>query len=105
MSNSPWCPLIGEECMTHRCAWYCNIQGRNPQTGANLDQWGCAITAIPMLQIEQSAAARATQAATVEVRENITNAAQAMIATTLQQQVLPAKIRIENEESNRSQIQ
>ena len=78
--KGPFCPLIQKPCIEHKCAWYANIQGKNPQTGATLDNWDCVISLIPFLQMETAKATHATQAATVEVRENITKAAQATIA-------------------------
>ena len=93
MPKTPWCPLIGEECMEHGCAWYINIQGVNPQDGKIIDQWQCAIAAIPMLQIETSQAARATQSATVEVREEINKATQATVMAALNK-IQPAQINL-----------
>ncbi len=28
----------------HKCEWYINIKGNHPQSGDQIDQWGCAIT-------------------------------------------------------------
>lgn len=42
------CPL-GSTCeeikdgAIHRCNWYINMRGENPQTGEKTDEWGCAI--------------------------------------------------------------
>ena len=95
--KSPYCPLIQKGCIEHKCAWYCNIQGTNPQTGGVVDQWGCAVAAIPMLQVEQSQAARATQSATVEVREQVHNVAKvtALATGAIRQMVLPAKVEVD----------
>ena len=48
-----------------------------------------------MMQIEQTKATIATQAATVDVRENITKAAAAQIRATLTQAVLPAEVTVD----------
>ena len=62
------CPL-GNECETaqdnviHRCAWYTEIAGENPQDGEVIKEWGCAITWLPMLQIETSRTNRGQTAA------------------------------------------
>ena len=98
MANSgtpPYCPLIKKDCKEHRCAWYINIQGQNPQTGQIIDQWQCAITAIPLLQMEQSRAASNTHAATVEVREAVHKASQTTIMAAMGQ-IQPAEIRVES---------
>tara|TARA_B100000287_G_scaffold128610_1_gene120605 strand:+ start:1132 stop:1485 length:354 start_codon:yes stop_codon:yes gene_type:complete len=66
------CPLIGEECMQLKCAWFTHIQGNNPQTGMDVDEWGCAVTWLPMLMIENSQQQRQTAAAVESARnENV----------------------------------
>ena len=68
------CPLLKKPCIEHACAWYCRVQGKNPQTGADMDTWGCAITFIPMLQIETSNQVRGVQAATETFRNGLLGA-------------------------------
>lgn len=53
------CPLVGE-CIEHRCTWWTHIIGSNPQTGAAVDEFGCAVAMLPMLMIETSRAAHST---------------------------------------------
>lgn len=94
--KGPFCPLIQKPCIEHKCAWYANIQGKNPQTGDTVDNWDCVVTLIPFLQMEQAKTAMATQAATVDVRENIEKATQVTIAAAMQQQqVLEAAIDVD----------
>ena len=45
-----FCPLIRKNCIEHKCAWYCNVLGKDPQTNQDVNKWGCAITFGPMLQ-------------------------------------------------------
>ena len=92
--SSPYCPLIKKGCVEHKCAWYTMIAGTDPQTGEVVDRAGCAITFIPMLQIENTKAALATQSATVEVRENVIRAAQATVQAVAQQHIEPAEINL-----------
>ena len=53
------CPL-GHACerviegKMDRCRWYTHVQGMNPQTGEQTDQWDCAIAWLPILTIEMS---------------------------------------------------
>lgn len=89
----PYCPLIQKDCKEHRCAWYVNVLGTNPQTGETVDNWQCAITAIPMLQIEQARASHNNHAATVEVREAVHKASQATVMAALGQ-IQPAEIHV-----------
>jgi len=62
------CPL-GSKCeeakdgKIHRCAWYTRIAGTNPQDGSQTDDWECAITWMPILQIEMSNTNRSQSAA------------------------------------------
>lgn len=54
------CPLGMKGCEyienneQHRCTWYTRIQGVHPQTGEQIDHWSCAISCLPVLQIEVS---------------------------------------------------
>jgi len=48
---STFCPLIQKECLGLGCSWFIQIRGKHPQTGADLDEWLCAIAATPVLQI------------------------------------------------------
>ena len=56
------CPLLDEPCRTHACTWYIRLQGMNPQTGAVMDQGGCAVGFLPLLLVENSNLQRHTAA-------------------------------------------
>ncbi len=62
------CPLIGEDCRELECSWFTQIRGQNPQTGEDIDEWGCAVTWLPMLLIENSNMQRQTGAAVESFR-------------------------------------
>jgi len=53
------CPL-GSECeeikdnKIQRCMWYTKVVGEDPNTGESLEDWSCAISWMPTLQIEMS---------------------------------------------------
>jgi len=68
LEREHWCPLIGEECMKLKCEWFTQIRGTNPQTGEDIDEWGCAVTWLPMLLIENSQQQRQTGAAVESFR-------------------------------------
>lgn len=59
------CPL-GHECDS--CLWEVTMRGHHPQTGAEVDRKTCAMAAIPVLLIENSAQQRATAAAVESAR-------------------------------------
>ena len=63
-----FCPLIGKDCIQMQCSWFCQIRGNDPQTGKEVDEWGCAVTWMPMLLIENSQQQRQTGAAVESFR-------------------------------------
>tara|TARA_E500000331_G_C17038243_1_gene618318 strand:- start:56 stop:343 length:288 start_codon:yes stop_codon:yes gene_type:complete len=68
LEREHWCPLIGEECMKLKCEWFTQVRGENPNTGEEVDEWGCAVTWLPMLLIENSQQQRQTGAAVESFR-------------------------------------
>lgn len=68
------CPL-GSKCeeirdnKLHRCAWFTEVKGTNPQTGENTDEKACAIAWLPILQIENAGVSRSTADAVISMRE------------------------------------
>ena len=68
LEREHWCPLIGEECMKLKCEWFTQVRGQNPNTGEEVDEWGCAVTWLPMLLIENSQQQRQTGAAVESFR-------------------------------------
>ena len=68
LEQEHWCPLIGEECMKLKCEWFTQVRGTNPQSGEEVDEWGCAVTWLPMLLIENSQRQRQTGAAVESAR-------------------------------------
>ena len=81
------CPLHNfEPCKELECAWFTQIRGHNPNTGAEMDEWGCAISWMPILLIENAQMSRQTGAAVESFRNEMvkTNEAsqQILIAAT-----------------------
>ena len=81
------CPL-GSKCeeikdgAIHKCAWYTKLAGTNPNTGEVMDEFGCAITWLPMLLIENSMQQRSTSSAVESFRNEMVE------ANTVSQQLL-----------------
>jgi len=71
LKNGSFCPLIKKECVQLQCAWFTQLRGTHPQTGAEIDEWMCAISAMPMLQIEVAKEARQGAAATESFRNEM----------------------------------
>ena len=69
------CPLNKfEPCRKLDCAWFTQIRGRNPNTGQDVDEWGCAISWMPILLIENAQMSRQTGAAVESLRNEIVKA-------------------------------
>jgi hypothetical protein len=47
------------------------LRGTNPNTGKEVDEWMCAVAALPMLQIEVAKEARQGAAATESFRNEV----------------------------------
>jgi hypothetical protein len=71
MKPGNYCPLIKKDCIGLKCSWYTQVRGMNPNTGEQVDEWGCAIAWIPMLQIETSQQARQAGAAVESFRNEV----------------------------------
>lgn len=66
-----FCPLIKKECVGLQCSWFTQIRGMNPNTGKEVDEWGCAMTWLPVLMIENSQQQRQTGAAVESFRNEM----------------------------------
>lgn len=83
------CPLDNfNPCRQLDCAWFTQVRGHNPNTGAEVDEWACAIAWLPMLLIENSQQQRSTGAAVESFRNEMVRANQ-----TSQQVLLAATSR------------
>jgi len=69
------CPLNNfEPCKQLDCAWFMKISGKHPQSNEELEEWGCAITWLPILMIENSQQQRSTGAAVESFRNEMVKA-------------------------------
>jgi hypothetical protein len=57
--------------MEHDCVWYIHLRGTNPNTGQEIDQWGCSMTWMPMLLVENSQQQRQTGSAVESFRNEM----------------------------------
>lgn len=86
------CPLDGfKPCRQLDCGWFTQVRGTNPNTGEAVDSWGCAITWLPMLLIENAQQSRQTGAAVESFRNEMVSGnertAQALLAAANQQRI------------------
>ena len=94
-----FCPLIGKDCIKLECSWFTQVRGVNPQSGEDVDEWGCAIGWLPMLLIENSQQQRQTGAAvesarneTVRDNEENRKLIKQVTATILQNPIAPIRV-------------
>lgn len=66
-----FCPLIKKDCIQLQCSWFTQLRGTNPNTGEPIDNWGCAITWLPILLVENSQQQRQTGAAVESFRNEM----------------------------------
>lgn len=69
-----FCPLIKDECQGLKCNWFTQVRGMNPNTGADVDEWACAVSWLPILLIENSQQQRQTGAAVESFRNEMVSA-------------------------------
>ncbi len=68
------CPLLNKKCIKHQCIWYNMLQGKNPQTGQNVQEWGCSIAWLPLLLVENTGKQVQTNAAVESFRNEMVKA-------------------------------
>jgi len=69
------CPIDNfEPCRQLDCAWFTKLRGMDPNTGKDIDEWGCAIAWMPVLMIENSQQQRSTGAAVESFRNEMVKA-------------------------------
>lgn len=69
------CPLDNfNPCRQLDCAWFMKIHGKNPNTGADVEEWGCSMAWLPVLMIENSQQQRQTGAAVESFRNEMVKA-------------------------------
>jgi hypothetical protein len=66
-----FCPLVQKDCLGLQCNWFTQLRGVNPNTGKEIDEWGCAVTWLPMLLVENSQQQRQTGSAVESFRNEM----------------------------------
>lgn len=66
------CPLNNfDPCRHLDCAWFIKVAGKNRNTGAEVEEWGCAVAWLPALLIENAGVSRETGAAVESFRNEM----------------------------------
>jgi hypothetical protein len=69
-----YCPLLKKDCVQLQCNWFIQVRGVNPNTGKDVDEWGCSIAWLPVLLIENAQQTRQVGAATESFRNEMVKA-------------------------------
>jgi hypothetical protein len=94
------CPLDGfKPCRQLECAWFMKVRGNNPNTGEEIDDYGCSIAWMPVLMIENSQQQRQTGAAIESFRNEMVK------SNDVSQQVLRATIQHVSPTTNFIEVQ
>lgn len=84
MQRKNLCPLAGfVECRQLDCALFTQLRGTHPQTGADIDEWGCSLAWLPILLIENAQQVRQGAAATESFRNEMVKATGTMMQLAL----------------------
>ena len=66
------CPLQNfEPCKQLDCAWFTKLAGKNPQGQKEIEEWGCAVTFMPILMVANTNSNTKTQAAIESFRNKM----------------------------------
>lgn len=67
------CPQFKKDVsqVCHKCDWYVRVAGKHPQSEEIIDMWGCAMSFLPWLMVENSQMSRATGAAIEDFRNEL----------------------------------
>ena len=90
-----FCPLIKKDCIGIKCSWFTQMRGTNPNTGEPVDEWGCAVTWMPVMAVEIAQKSNQTGAAVESFRNEVVKANQQnqqLYISAIQQGVVPAQI-------------
>ena len=79
------CPLLNKKCIKHQCIWYNMLQGKHPQSGQNVQEWGCSIAWIPLLLVENTGKQVQTNSAVESFRNEMVKANMVTLALVDQQ--------------------
>ncbi len=67
------CGFTGKKCLEHDCMQWIQIMGNNPNTGQEINDFGCAMSWLPILLIEGSQQTRQAGAAIESLRNLVAN--------------------------------
>lgn len=66
-----FCPLLQAQCRGLECAWFNNVRGTHPQTGAEVEEWRCSVALLPFLLITSAQETRGAAGAVESLRNHV----------------------------------
>lgn len=105
LKSGNFCPLIGKDCVQFECKFWSQIKGKNPQTGADIDEWECTISMLPFLILEASQQARQAGAAVESFRNENSKQTETLTKVMLQAQEIVPNILKETLNNNKGTIE
>ncbi len=73
LENGTFCPLVQGPCKKLECLWFTQVRGVNPNTGKEIDEYGCAVAWLPTLLVDNTQQAREAGAAVESFRNEVSN--------------------------------
>ena len=71
MSKGPICPLLNKLCVEGKCRFWIHVVGKNPATGAAVDNFDCAVAWLPILLIDAARHTVGVQSAVESMRNEV----------------------------------
>lgn len=93
LADGEFCPLIKDKCIRHKCAWFSRLVGMDPQTGQPVDKFGCSVSWLPILLVENSNQGRQTAASVDKVANEVAKHRNVFVHALnpeIQERILPA---------------
>ena len=95
LEQGKYCPLIKKDCIGLQCSWFTQMRGINPNTGEPVDEWGCAVTWMPIMAVEIAQKSNQTGAAVESFRNEVVKGNQQnqqLYINAIQQGIVPTQI-------------
>jgi hypothetical protein len=83
------CPLNQfSPCRKLDCAWFIKVVGKHPNTGVDVEEWGCAVAWLPVMLIENGRLQGQTGAAVESLRNEIVKTGHSLVEAANQARLL-----------------
>lgn len=69
--DGEFCPFVMGKCVRHQCALFTKVVGTDPQTNTPVEKFGCALSWLPILMVENSNMQRHTSASVDKVATEV----------------------------------